>query len=113
MPLEQSASKQALQQNIKTEIEAGKDPKQAAAIAYATQRANDFTPGTPKAKLSGPEDPVTPSHPIPDAVGRAAYEQTIPNEYSPSIVECVPEFVTQSTINEQNRAYWEQKSDVK
>lgn len=41
MPLIQSASKEALQKNIKTEIEAGKDPKQAAAIAYSVQRKND------------------------------------------------------------------------
>lgn len=41
MPLIQSGSKQALQENIATEIEHGKDPKQAAAIAYETQRAND------------------------------------------------------------------------
>ena len=37
----QSGSKEALQKNIKTEIESGKDPKQAAAIAYATKRKND------------------------------------------------------------------------
>lgn len=37
----QSASKEALQKNIKTEIESGKDPKQAAAIAYSVQRKND------------------------------------------------------------------------
>lgn len=41
MPLEQGASQAALQHNIKTEIAAGKDPKQAAAIAYNVQRAND------------------------------------------------------------------------
>lgn len=37
----QSGSEEALQKNIKTEIEAGKDPKQAAAIAYSVQRKND------------------------------------------------------------------------
>lgn len=37
----QSASKKALKKNIETEIKAGKDPKQAAAIAYSVQRAND------------------------------------------------------------------------
>lgn len=37
----QSSSKKALQENIKTEIESGKDPKQAAAIAYSVQRKND------------------------------------------------------------------------
>lgn len=41
MSLIQSASKEALQKNIKTEIEAGKDPKQAAAIAYSIQRELD------------------------------------------------------------------------
>lgn len=41
MPLEQSGSKEALSKNIQTEISAGKDPKQAAAIAYSVQKAND------------------------------------------------------------------------
>lgn len=41
MPLVQSGSEEALQKNIATEINAGKDPKQAAAIAYSIQRAND------------------------------------------------------------------------
>lgn len=44
MPLIESGSEEALQKNIATEIEAGKDPKQAAAIAYETQRANDYEP---------------------------------------------------------------------
>jgi len=38
MPLIKSKSKKALRQNIRTEIEAGKPPKQAAAIGYAVQR---------------------------------------------------------------------------
>jgi len=39
MPLKKSASKAALQENIKTEIsEGGKPPKQAVAIAYSVQR---------------------------------------------------------------------------
>ena len=37
----QSNSKQALQKNIETEIEAGKDLKQASAIAYSIKREND------------------------------------------------------------------------
>lgn len=41
MPFEQGSSKEALSKNIETEIKAGKDPKQAAAIAYSVQRAND------------------------------------------------------------------------
>lgn len=44
MPLIESGSEKALQKNIATEIEHGKDPKQAAAIAYETQRANDYIP---------------------------------------------------------------------
>lgn len=41
MPLEQGKSEAALQHNIATEIQHGKDPKQAAAIAYSVQRAHD------------------------------------------------------------------------
>lgn len=70
MPLIESSSKEALQKNIETEIKAGKEPKQAAAIAYSVQRAND--------------------------------------EYVPEAVCCVPESVTLSTLNEQNKKYWEQ-----
>lgn len=39
MPLIKSASKPAFQKNVKKEIAAGKPPKQAVAIAYATKRA--------------------------------------------------------------------------
>jgi hypothetical protein len=39
MPLIKSKSKQAFQKNVKAEIAAGKPPKQAVAIAYATKRA--------------------------------------------------------------------------
>lgn len=54
MPLEQSGSTRALQGNIRREIEAGKDPKQAAAIAYSVQRENkdeapDYQPVLPEA----------------------------------------------------------------
>lgn len=38
MPLANGKSKKARQQNIATEIKAGKPPKQAVAIAYAQQR---------------------------------------------------------------------------
>jgi hypothetical protein len=40
MPLVQGKSKKSFEKNIKTEIEAGKDPKQAVAIAYAVKRRN-------------------------------------------------------------------------
>jgi hypothetical protein len=38
MPLIKSTSNKAIGKNIATEIRAGKDPKQAAAIAYSVQR---------------------------------------------------------------------------
>ena len=38
MPLTKSTSKQAFKRNVKKEIAAGKPPKQAVAIAYATKR---------------------------------------------------------------------------
>ena len=41
MPLNESGSKEALHQNIATEVKAGKSPEQAAAIAYSVQKAND------------------------------------------------------------------------
>lgn len=39
----QSSSEEAFKKNIATEIKAGKDPKQAAAIAYSVKRENDST----------------------------------------------------------------------
>lgn len=38
MPLKTGTSRKTLQSNIKTEIKAGRPPKQAAAIAYKKQR---------------------------------------------------------------------------
>jgi len=38
MPLNKSTSKEAIAQNIKTEMRAGKGPKQAAAIAFSVRR---------------------------------------------------------------------------
>lgn len=38
MPLIEGKSDKSRAENIKTEVEAGKDPKQAAAIGYAVQR---------------------------------------------------------------------------
>lgn len=38
MPLVKSASNKARQANVKTELAAGKKPRQAVAIAYAVQR---------------------------------------------------------------------------
>lgn len=42
MPLEQGKSEAALKQNIATEVKAGKDPKQAAAIAYSVQAKDAY-----------------------------------------------------------------------
>jgi len=39
MPLKKSSSKEAFRSNVKAEINAGKKPAQAVAIAYATKRA--------------------------------------------------------------------------
>jgi len=39
MPLIKSTSPKAFQKNVKREIAAGKPPKQAVAIAYATKRS--------------------------------------------------------------------------
>ena len=41
MPLIQSPSEEARKENTATEIAAGKPPKQAVAIGYSVQRAND------------------------------------------------------------------------
>jgi hypothetical protein len=38
MPLKKSASKKAFKENVKKEIESGKKPKQAVAIAYSVKR---------------------------------------------------------------------------
>jgi hypothetical protein len=38
MPLKRGSSRKAISQNIKTEIAAGKPPKQASAIAYSEAR---------------------------------------------------------------------------
>lgn len=38
MPLKKGASDKTRQENVRREIHAGKDPKQAAAIAYRVQR---------------------------------------------------------------------------
>jgi hypothetical protein len=40
MPLSSGTTKKARQENIETEIAAGKDPKQAVAIGYSKQREN-------------------------------------------------------------------------
>lgn len=38
MPLIKSSSKKARQENIRTEIDSGRDPRQAIAIGYSVQR---------------------------------------------------------------------------
>lgn len=48
MPLKEGKSQKAFEKNIKTEIEAGKPPKQAVAIAYAVKRRNQAKGGEVK-----------------------------------------------------------------
>lgn len=48
MPLIKSTSKPAFTKNVKKEIAAGKPPKQAVAIAYATKRAAAMKKGKSK-----------------------------------------------------------------
>ena len=50
MPLKKGVSDKTRQANIKKEIEAGKPPKQAVAIAYSVQREAKKTQSKPKAK---------------------------------------------------------------
>jgi uncharacterized protein len=40
MPLKKGSNKETISKNIATEIRAGKDPKQAAAIAYSKARGD-------------------------------------------------------------------------
>lgn len=39
MPLKKSTSKKAFEENVRTEVKAGRPQKQAVAIAYATKRS--------------------------------------------------------------------------
>ena len=50
MPLIKSKSKRAFQENVRTEIAAGKPVKQAVAIAYSTKRAAGGKTAKPKSK---------------------------------------------------------------
>ena len=50
MPLNQGKSDEARSENIATEINAGKDPKQAAAIAYSIQRDASPVSGLPESQ---------------------------------------------------------------
>lgn len=55
MPLMSGKSKSAFEHNIRAEIAAGKPPKQAVAIAYATKRHSGKTPHSDtSAGVSGP-----------------------------------------------------------
>jgi len=50
MPLKKGKSKKTIQQNIATEIRHGKDPKQAAAIAYSVARKSGKKSQKPRSK---------------------------------------------------------------
>lgn len=59
MPLTKSPSKRAFQKNVKTEIAAGKPPKQAVAIAYSTQREAGGRQAAVKGRPTNKTTPVT------------------------------------------------------
>ena len=59
MPLIKSKSKKAFQSNVKKEIEAGKPPKQAVAIAYATQREAGGRKAAVKGRPANKTTPIT------------------------------------------------------
>lgn len=59
MPLMKSPSKKAFQKNVKTEIAAGKPPKQAVAIAYSTQREAGGRSAAVKGRPANKTTPVT------------------------------------------------------
>ena len=59
MPLIKSKSKQAFKSNVKKEIEAGKPPKQAVAIAYATQREAGGRKAAVKGRPTNKTTPLT------------------------------------------------------
>lgn len=77
MPLVKSASKEAFRKNIRAEITQGKKPvKQAAAIAYAVQRA---VKGKPKAggdmKYTQPMPTPKPKKPVGNMMGRTTMKK--------------------------------------
>lgn len=59
MPLIKSKSKKAFQANVRKEIEAGKPPKQAVAIAYATQREAGGRKAAVKGRPTNKTTPLT------------------------------------------------------
>jgi hypothetical protein len=59
MPLSTGKTKEARQENIKKEIAAGKDPKQAVAIGYAKQRENAKDGLTPLKRLKATVERIT------------------------------------------------------
>lgn len=59
MPLKKSTSKKAFTSNVKTEIAAGKPPKQAVAIAYATQREAGGRKAAVKGRPANKTTPIT------------------------------------------------------
>ena len=76
MPLVKSASKSAFRKNIAAEIKSGRPQKQAAAIAYAVQRA---VKGKPKAggdmKYTQPMPTPKPKKPVGNMMGRTTMKK--------------------------------------
>lgn len=91
MPLIQGSSPATISKNIATEINAGKPPAQAAAIAYSTARENKDELVVTETE---PVPPLTQIEPAPGAV-------------SP-VERALPETVTQGQMVERGRQLWQQ-----
>ena len=63
MPLKEGSSKETISANIATEIKAGKDPKQAAAIAYSKARGDDVKADAGSATVRGMVDAIASAAP--------------------------------------------------
>lgn len=71
MPLKEGSSQETISQNIATEIRAGKDPKQAAAIAYSKARGDGVAPDLSEKFYGGGTDfPYLDAQSIGNAVTR-------------------------------------------
>ena len=79
MPLNKSKSPAAFQENVKTEIAAGKPPKQAVAIAYATkgeQKSEHHSDHSAKRSQHYHQHVAEPTRINPTRIGRGATKMT-------------------------------------
>ena len=79
MPLNKSKSRAAFQENVKTEIAAGKPPKQAVAIAYATKgekKSEHHSDHSAKRSQHYHQHVAEPTRINPTRIGRGATKMT-------------------------------------